>query len=359
MRIRWDELGTRFYKRGVDRGVLYTYSGGDYIDGVPWNGLTEVSPKRDGRDKEVLYSGDAVADVRFSEEEPGGSIKAYMYPDEFEACVGASKIFEGMIANQQDYRSFGLSYRTYIGNDTEGTGYGYVINLVYGAVVTSVTESTKTLDKSANIEQMSWDYMTIPVDVPDFGPVSLVQIDSTKFSSESLSELEDILYGTADTAPRLPSVEELIELFTPEPDPGDDDTYPSEELYPSEYRFPADVTYLLKNTPDNFRNATINGSTGANGAASPNRVRSVKAVPVRSGHRVVIEATTGYAFWVYKYDENGDYIGYEPASAVNKYTVAASDTEYSIRFVVRRTDNAAFNASDVGTTWRIDATMIV
>lgn len=359
MRISWDELGTHFFKQGTDRGVLYTYSGGDYIDGVAWNGLSEVSLKREGRDKTVLYSGDVRAAILFTGEENAGSIKAYTYPPELDRCLGGVELLPGMSAYQQEYQPFGFSYRTYIGSDTDGTSHGYTINLVYGAHISSMDDNDSTVDDSSDISPLTLDFECLPVDTDDYLPLSVIKVNSTKFSSESLSELEDILYGTADTAPRLPSVEELIELFTPEPDPGDDDTYPSEELYPSEYRFPADVTYLLNNTPDNFRNATINGSTGANGAASPNRVRSVKAVPVRSGHRVVIEASTGYAFWVYKYDENGDYIGYEPASAANEYTMAASDTEYSIRFVVRRTDNAAFNASDVGTTWRIDATAIV
>ena len=43
-KLKWDQIGERWYETGVDRGVLYVRDNtGAYPVGVPWNGLTAVT----------------------------------------------------------------------------------------------------------------------------------------------------------------------------------------------------------------------------------------------------------------------------------------------------------------------------
>lgn len=241
MRISWDELGTHFFKRGTDRGVFYSYSGGDYIAGVAWNGLSEVSLKRNGREKTVLYSRDVRSALLFTNEEDGGSIKAYTYPTEFNKCLGGVELLPGLTGYQQEYEPFGFSYRTYIGNDTDGTSYGYIINLIYGANISSMSDDDRTVDDSTEISPFSFEFECVPTEVEDYAPLAVIKITSTDLAPDKLTELEDILYGTADTEPRMPSVDELIELLTPAPTPGENSGYPSEQLYPAEDIYPVNL----------------------------------------------------------------------------------------------------------------------
>ena len=60
-KIKWDEVGERFYETGVDRGVLYvreTSGSNDvpYANGVAWNGLTAVNEKPTGAEPEAKYA---------------------------------------------------------------------------------------------------------------------------------------------------------------------------------------------------------------------------------------------------------------------------------------------------------------
>jgi hypothetical protein len=47
-----------------------------------------------------------------------------------------------------------------------------------------------------------------------YKPTSHFIVDSTRVSAELLSELEDILYGGSMSTSRLPTLEELLELFS-------------------------------------------------------------------------------------------------------------------------------------------------
>jgi hypothetical protein len=57
---------------------------------------------------------------------------------------------------------------------------------------------------------MSWEFTTTPVQVEGYEPTSYMCIDSTKVDAEKLAALEKIIYGDADTEPRLPLPEEVI-----------------------------------------------------------------------------------------------------------------------------------------------------
>lgn len=220
MKVTWDQVGERLYKIGIDRGVLYSFSGGDYLNGVAWNGLTEVSDNSGGMDKTVLYTNDVKSRLVFTKKETGGSINAYCYPDEFEPCIGIAPVSEtitGFLANDQEFAPFGLCYRTFVGNDVEGTDHAYELHLIYNAYVVSTgSGSYSTLSSDMSVDTMSWDFEAIPVEIGDLDPSAEFVIDSRRITPEKLSGLEDILYGTAETEPRLPYPEELMEYLEEE-----------------------------------------------------------------------------------------------------------------------------------------------
>ena len=214
MRISWDQIGERFFKTGTDRAVLYPYESGMYQDGVPWNGIKAVNNNISGHEATPLYSGGVRKNVLFSKEEYGGSIECYTYPDEFEKCLGGSTAIPGICFYDQEAIPFGLSYRTYRGNDTDGYTYGYDIHLIYQSFVTTRKGDSKSLDGSVSPEEISFDFTSVPEEVDDLNPVSHLVIRSTSISSETLQIIENMLYGSEDSNPYLPLPNDLIELLT-------------------------------------------------------------------------------------------------------------------------------------------------
>ena len=214
-RIQWDPISKKLYETGTDRGVLYPYAAnGTYPKGVPWHGLIGVSENPSGAEPTALYANNhKYLDLR-SAEEYGGNIKAYTYPDEWEACDGSAEIAPGITIGQQTRQPFGLTYRTLIGNDTEGDAYGYKLHLVYGATASPSGEDHETVNNDPSALEFDWEFSTNPIDVPGFKkPTATLEFDSTKVSETFLNAIEDILYGTADAEPRLPLPAEIIELY--------------------------------------------------------------------------------------------------------------------------------------------------
>lgn len=215
--LTWDGTGSRFYELGTDHGVLYPCdTAGAYQKGVAWNGLTAVTETPDGAEANDMYADNIkYASVR-SAETFGGTIEAYMYPDEWNQCDGSiAPAGAGVIFGQQTRNKFGLAYRTKIGNDVTDTA-GYKLHLVYGATASPSERGYETRNDSPEGITFSWEFTTDPVAIeghPELNPVSLITIDSTKVNSAKLAAFEDILYGTEDTEPKLPTPAEVLSAF--------------------------------------------------------------------------------------------------------------------------------------------------
>lgn len=212
-RIKWDQIGERQYETGTDRGVLYPFVNGAYAAGVPWNGLTGVTQSPEGAEPTALYANNIKYLNLMSAEEFKATITAYMYPDAFAACNGEVEIAPGVVVAQQTRTTFGLSYRTLIGNDTEGTNYGYKLHIVFGALASPSERSYTTVNDSPEAMELSWEISTTPVELPGFKPTAHVEINSTKVDATKLAALEDILYGSENAEARLPQLEEIVQLF--------------------------------------------------------------------------------------------------------------------------------------------------
>ena len=215
-KLVWDQIGERYYETGVEKGVLYPVENGTYQAGVAWSGLTTVTEKPSGAESTALYADNTKYLNLMSNEDFGGSIEAYTYPEEFARCDGSASIATGVIIGQQKQPSFGLSYVNKVGNDTDGTDLGYKIHLVYGAQASPSEKAYATVNDSPEAITFSWEFTTTPVQVPGFKPTATVVIDSTKAKAEHLAALETILYGSEDTEARLPLPEELMTIFKDE-----------------------------------------------------------------------------------------------------------------------------------------------
>lgn len=212
-KLVWDQTGERTYETGVDRGVVYPQVSGAYPKGAAWNGLTNVTLSPSGAEPTPLYANNHKYLNLMSVEELGGSIEAYTYPDEFAECNGYAELTPGVRIGQQKRKSFGFCYRTLIGNDTEGTAYGYKLTLVYGALASPSEDANATINDSPEAKTMSWEFSTTPVEVEGFEPTASLEIVCTEENKEKVAALEAILYGTGDTEARLPLPDEVKELL--------------------------------------------------------------------------------------------------------------------------------------------------
>ena len=218
-RITWDNTSKRLYETGVKMGVLYPIqSDGAYTKGVAWNGLTAVTESPSGAEATALYADDIKYLNLMSNEEFSATIEAYTYPDEFAECDGSAALAKGVMIGQQKRKTFGLCYRTTLGNDVEGNDYGYKLHLVYGCLAAPSEKAYSTINDSPEAITFSWEVSTTPVAVTGFKPTSQITIDSTKADTSKLSALENILYGTnanGDTGaePRLPLPDEVATLM--------------------------------------------------------------------------------------------------------------------------------------------------
>lgn len=223
MKLVWDKTGDHFYETGVKNGVLYPMSAsGTYPKGVAWNGLTAITESPSGAEPTALYADDIKYLNLMSNEEFGATIEAYTYPDEFAECDGSASLTEGVYIGQQARKTFGLCYRTTLGNDAKGNDYGYKLHIIYGAMASPSEKAYSTINDSPDAITFSWELTTTPVAVANFKPTASLTIDSTKVNAEKLAALEEILYGKDGTGednsvgavdPRLPLPDEIATLM--------------------------------------------------------------------------------------------------------------------------------------------------
>lgn len=228
VRLKWGQIGVRTYEAGIDRGVLYP-SGSD---GVAWPGLvgaeesyptsTTESKYFDGY-KYMTYVGRSDFKLKLS---------AIGVPTEFAQCIGILEHGKGLYVTQQVPKTFGLSYRTFIGNDTIGINFGYKIHIVYNALATPTTAKHVTLSGGTPDVVQDWVINTIPHRAREYvyfrsgGDQTLIEhlkqihdstshlvIDTQSVGPDGIRYLEDTLYGTDSMRPQLPTPAEVLDLI--------------------------------------------------------------------------------------------------------------------------------------------------
>jgi hypothetical protein len=214
-KLLWDQTGERLFETGVDHGVLFPFDANNhaYATGVAWNGLTSVQEKASGGEANPLYADNIKYLNLRSFEEFEATVEAYTYPDEFAALDGTATIATGVIVGQQKRGTFGMSYRTKLGNDTEGDDYGYKIHLIYGAVADPAERQYETINDNPDAVQFSWNLKTTPVSVSGLKPTAHLIVESTKVNPTALAAFEEVIYGSASSSPRLPLPDEVASIF--------------------------------------------------------------------------------------------------------------------------------------------------
>lgn len=207
-KLLWDQSGTRLFETGIDRGVLYL----EDFSGVSWSGFRSLDEDNSSVKTESLYLDGVKSGETVTEGDYAAKLEAYTYPDQFSAYQGVLEVASGMFVDAQRPKRFSLSYRTLIGNDTEGTSVGYKIHIVYFLTAQPSNGSQDSLSNSANFRDLSWDIDSVPVQVPGYRPTAHYILDSRTLPPRLLSKIEGILYGTDSSESRLPPIDELHEM---------------------------------------------------------------------------------------------------------------------------------------------------
>lgn len=205
-RLEWGLAADKRYEGGVDRGVIYPRES----EGVAWNGLISVEESQVGGEREELYfNGRKFLDL-ISVRNFQGQVQAFGYPKAFGICNGEREVVSGFIITRQQRLRFNFSYRTMI-NDSD-----YKIHLVYNVLATQQSRSydTKSDSVTPSVYQWAFDAVPEPSSVfPAFRPSSHFVIDSRLVTPDILIEVENQLYGTAETPPVMLAAASINDLF--------------------------------------------------------------------------------------------------------------------------------------------------
>ena len=231
-RLKWGQMGSKRYETGNRNITLYVYNPiqktingvtTNYYNGVAWNGITAIAESPSGAEATDLWANDGKYATLRSAEQFGGTIEAYTYPDEWEACDGMVTI-GGVTLGQQKRKQFALAYITTIGNDTKLNDFGEKLHIIYNATVNPSERAYSTINDSPEAITFSWEYTTNPIDAgDDHKKVSLITIDSTHVDPELYAEFKLKLFGDTNTEAYLPFPKDVIAFF--------DNTIPENAIY--------------------------------------------------------------------------------------------------------------------------------
>lgn len=208
-RIEWDNIGERYYETGVEQCALFVYDKHAvdktrrYHTAVPWNGLISVTEKPSGAEPTDLYANDAKYGTLISTEKFAAALEAYTYPRAFAECDGFAVLGDGTYIGQQGRKTFGLAYKSLIGNDEDATDHAYKLHIIYGCLAAPSEKARKTIGDSPEANTFSWEISTTPVAVSipgfRFKPTAYIELDSRDFLAEDkkyrLQLIENIIYG--------------------------------------------------------------------------------------------------------------------------------------------------------------------
>lgn len=214
-KLVWDAIGEHKYETGVDHVALYKPNAQKkYVGGVAWNGVSSISESPSGADSNPIYADNIkYLDLR-SAEEFGATIECYTYPPEFAECNGEAIVTAGVVIGQQTRKTFGLAYRSIIGNDLQGNDYAYKLHLIYGATASPSEKQYSTVNDSPEAGTFSFELTTTPIAVQGYKNTASLTIDTSLFTDKTkITALEDKLFGTEQDEPELPTPAEVFDLL--------------------------------------------------------------------------------------------------------------------------------------------------
>ena len=209
--IAWDDVGSRYYETGVDRVVIYVQN-----EASSWNGITAINESPSGAEPSKVYADNIVYGVVMSPEETAVTIEGFNYPDCFKPCIGEIELAKGAFVNQQPHISFGLCWRSLVGNDRGGLS-DYKLHIIPKLFASPSEDSNSTINDSPEQKTFSFSATAISVQFDEDLWTSSIVIDSRKLKADGLANalksLEDVLYGTENTVPRIPKAGEILTML--------------------------------------------------------------------------------------------------------------------------------------------------
>lgn len=204
----WDKVGDRIYETGLDRGVLYLPDG----SAVPWNGLTSVIEQFDKELTPVYFDGMKINDLvvlgSFA-----ASMRAVTYPDEFMEFEGVTSSRQGLFFGDQRPQTFGLCYRTHIGNDLDGEASAYKIHIIYNVTAIPSEKTHASMSAEPSLVEFEWNITAVPEEFPGFRPTAHIIVDSRTLDPWLLVELEEKLYGSNSANASLIPMPDLVNFM--------------------------------------------------------------------------------------------------------------------------------------------------
>lgn len=180
---------------------------------VPWLGLQSVD--EEGGDGAASYYIDGRPFLFLPRpKEFKATLKAVTYPDAFSQIMGVQEVADGMYLDSQPGDSFDLSYRTLVGNATDGVDHGYKIHLVYNCTVAPQALTYESLSNSINPTSFSWEIQAVPVTVEGFRPTAHIIIDTRHMDQSKIDAVESLLYGGVDDVAKMPSPQVIFDLLS-------------------------------------------------------------------------------------------------------------------------------------------------
>ena len=199
-RLKWDEDTKRYYETGVDRVVLYVSNSAE-----AWSGITSINESPSGAEPSKIYADNIVYGVVMSPEEDALTIEAFAYPEVFNKCVGYKEIGRGAYLGQQAHIPF-------------GPNHGYKLHMAPILYASPSEDSNSTINDSPEQKTFSWSATAIPVKIDEELSTSMIVLDSRYFKRSglmnALKSIEDILYGTEKTRPRMIKPGEILSIST-------------------------------------------------------------------------------------------------------------------------------------------------
>lgn len=214
-KMSWDATGSRFFHTGVSDVALFPIGQSGYQTGMPWNGVTGVTQSPDGADAQSFYADNIKYLSIRAKENWKGTLKCFQYPEEFNACLGMKELSSGsgVYVGQQSRSSFGLVWKTKVGNDILGEDAGYMIHIGYGLTAGPSEKENNTTNETPEAVEFSFDLESTPAtaETPiegieatsyiEFSSLDFVDAEGETTKADLLQSIIDHIYGTDESAP--------------------------------------------------------------------------------------------------------------------------------------------------------------
>lgn len=206
--IDWSDPLNRLYHYGVDRVAVYPRNG---EPGVPWMGITSIADNANAGTVTPFYLDGIKYYHNVVDTDLLLTVNGYTPPpmDGFEGSVA---LLPGLTLSGQRRRPFDLTYRTSVGNAITDN-LGHQINLVYNATAIRGDRTSNTRGADTNHTTFTWGVHPVPEFVVGGKPTAHATIDSRTTPTDIFQEIESILYGFVGNPGRMPSLNEIRDIF--------------------------------------------------------------------------------------------------------------------------------------------------